>query len=256
MKSFEARVLRRARGGARRAGGDRSARRPECLGATTWPSPSICSAAEAAGDARPRSRPASPSGRTGADAEAAAPRACPTASPISRSGSRPAWSTSDHEDDRRPGLLPFPFQEFPSAAARERPSERKQQVPSLGTGFVISQDGYIVTNNHVIEDVDSITVRFADGRSCRPSRRARPEDRHRADPREDRQAALRASARRLGHGAPGRVGGGDRQSLRARAHGDGRHRERQAPRHRARASTTTTSRPTPRSTRATRAARC
>jgi serine protease Do len=36
-------------------------------------------------------------------------------------------------------------------------------VPSLGSGFVISPDGYIVTNNHVIEDVEEITVHFKDG---------------------------------------------------------------------------------------------
>jgi serine protease Do len=37
------------------------------------------------------------------------------------------------------------------------------QVPSLGSGFVISSDGYIVTNNHVVEDVDKIEVAFKDG---------------------------------------------------------------------------------------------
>jgi serine protease Do len=58
-------------------------------------------------------------------------------------------------------FFPFPFQQDPFGAP---PGERKQQVPSLGTGFVISDDGYIVTNNHVIEDVESITVRFADGK--------------------------------------------------------------------------------------------
>jgi serine protease Do len=44
------------------------------------------------------------------------------------------------------------------------PSEGpERKIPSLGSGFVISPDGYIVTNNHVIEDVDSIRVAFADG---------------------------------------------------------------------------------------------
>ncbi len=60
-----------------------------------------------------------------------------------------------------PGLEPFfggenPFEEFFGG-------RREFQVPSLGSGFVISSDGYIVTNNHVVEDVDEIEVAFADG---------------------------------------------------------------------------------------------
>lgn len=35
---------------------------------------------------------------------------------------------------------------------------------SLGSGFVISADGYIITNNHVIEKADTITITFSDGR--------------------------------------------------------------------------------------------
>ena len=35
---------------------------------------------------------------------------------------------------------------------------------SLGSGFVLSADGYIATNHHVIEDADHITVQFYDGR--------------------------------------------------------------------------------------------
>jgi serine protease Do len=41
--------------------------------------------------------------------------------------------------------------------------QRERKVPSLGTGFVIAPEGYIVTNNHVVEDVDSIKVAFQDG---------------------------------------------------------------------------------------------
>jgi len=44
------------------------------------------------------------------------------------------------------------------------PRTRKMtEQPGLGSGFVISSDGYIVTNNHVIENAISITVAFADG---------------------------------------------------------------------------------------------
>lgn len=35
---------------------------------------------------------------------------------------------------------------------------------AMGSGFVISEDGYILTNNHVIESADEITVRFSDQR--------------------------------------------------------------------------------------------
>jgi serine protease Do len=38
-----------------------------------------------------------------------------------------------------------------------------REMPSLGTGFVISPDGYIATNNHVIEDVDKIEVHLLTG---------------------------------------------------------------------------------------------
>ena len=37
-------------------------------------------------------------------------------------------------------------------------------MPSLGSGFVISPDGFIVTNNHVVEGVDEIKVHFSDGK--------------------------------------------------------------------------------------------
>ncbi len=44
--------------------------------------------------------------------------------------------------------------------------ENRQPQPyegrSLGSGFVLSSDGYILTNHHVIKDADEIVVRFSD----------------------------------------------------------------------------------------------
>jgi len=58
--------------------------------------------------------------------------------------------------------MPRAFEEFFFGAPfGQTPGEHK--VPSLGTGFVISEDGFIVTNNHVIEDVDTIKVAFSNG---------------------------------------------------------------------------------------------
>jgi putative serine protease PepD len=40
---------------------------------------------------------------------------------------------------------------------------RTVEGQAAGTGFVLSADGYIVTNNHVIDGADDITVNLADG---------------------------------------------------------------------------------------------
>ena len=40
----------------------------------------------------------------------------------------------------------------------------KRESGALGSGFVVSEDGYIVTNNHVVSNADEIFVTFSDGR--------------------------------------------------------------------------------------------
>src|SRR5689334_1751183 len=44
------------------------------------------------------------------------------------------------------------------------PQERAPQEAS-GTGFIVSKDGYILTNNHVVADADKVTVTLLDKRS-------------------------------------------------------------------------------------------
>ncbi|MDA9582808.1 Do family serine endopeptidase [Amylibacter sp.] len=41
---------------------------------------------------------------------------------------------------------------------------RPRRSSALGSGFVISADGYIVTNNHVIDKADEIVIEFFDGK--------------------------------------------------------------------------------------------
>jgi len=41
--------------------------------------------------------------------------------------------------------------------------EREFQRSGLGSGVIVSEDGYIITNNHVIQDADEILIQFYDG---------------------------------------------------------------------------------------------
>ncbi|HXV30725.1 MAG TPA: DegQ family serine endoprotease [Sinorhizobium sp.] len=47
------------------------------------------------------------------------------------------------------------------------PGARPRTVNSLGSGFIIDPAGYIVTNNHVIQDADDIEINLSDGTSLK-----------------------------------------------------------------------------------------
>ncbi|HXV26076.1 MAG TPA: DegQ family serine endoprotease [Alphaproteobacteria bacterium] len=76
-------------------------------------------------------------------------------------------SVQQNSDDPLP-RLPFdipegsPFEKFFRQFGE--PGQRPHQVMGLGSGFIIDPEGYVVTNNHVIDEASGIKVTLSDGK--------------------------------------------------------------------------------------------
>ena len=60
-----------------------------------------------------------------------------------------------------------PFEDFFKGfgfSPREKGKDYRQKQRSGGSGVIVDKEGYILTNNHVVEDTDKIKVRLNDGR--------------------------------------------------------------------------------------------
>lgn len=95
---------------------------------------------------------------------------------------------------RRSPFFQFPFEEFFGEDFRkffETPSvpEREQKQYGLGSGVIVSSDGIIITNNHVVEGADNIKVRLIDEKEY-------PAEIKGVDPRTD-LAVLKIDAKNL-----------------------------------------------------------
>ena len=144
---------------------------------------------------------------------------------------------------RRRGKQSSPFEGLPGLPEDHPLNELFKNLPNgapqpqrprqaAGSGFVVSSDGYIVTNRHVIDGATKVKVSFDDQEEIDATIVGTDE---RTDiallkiepkrPPDGRQVRGQDPARR-------RLGAGGRQSVRPRRHCDGRHRVGARPQHR------------------------
>ncbi len=71
-------------------------------------------------------------------------------------------ASSDSAEDVPPQLKEF-FEQFPQFRDRFNDRQRGDRSGGVGSGFVVSADGFVITNNHVVSDASTVKIKFQGG---------------------------------------------------------------------------------------------
>ena len=98
-----------------------------------------------------------------------AERVNPTVVLIDATADAPPVAQRGRQGQRQNPAEGTPFEQFFDQFEGQMPGMPGQQGPreGIGSGVVVRQDGYILTNNHVVEGFDTFRIRFFDGVEAR-----------------------------------------------------------------------------------------
>jgi hypothetical protein len=130
-----------------------------------------------------------------------------------------------------PPFLWHPIARHAAPGAAAESAQEEEQPRGVGSGFILTADGYVMTNAHVVDGADEVLVTLTDKREFKARIVGADKRTDVAVVKIEASGLPAVQGRRRQPPQGGRMGHGHRLALRSGKHRHGRHRQRQAARH-------------------------